>query len=528
MSDRRPAVLVLYNEPSPAAGDAASAAPAAWAESEAGVLAEVDAVCRALAALGLRHRRRAVRRLSDVPALLSAAAEAVVFNLVETFSDRSTDDTLVPALCRSHGKSATGNPTEALVLALAKWQSKLALRAAGLPVPGAVAVPVGQKPPRSLPRGPWIVKPVAADASEGIDGRSVVARRGKALAAAVRAVHEQFGQAALVEQFFGTRELNVAVVERDGKPEMLPPAEIDFAAFAADQPKIVGYSAKWREDSFEFRHTPRIIPAPLTMPQLARVRRCVLGAWRAMGCRGYARVDLRLDEKARPAILEVNPNPDIAPDAGFAAALAAAKIPFEAFVDMMVRQAEAALPQSRPAARSRPARGRAETPAAPQATLRTVRADDRPAVLALLEATAVFRPDEIDVALEVLDEAIAAGPDGHYQARVSVDADDRPTGWVCCGPAPCTLGTWDVYWLAVHPAWQARGIGRQLMACAEGLIARRGGRLSIVETNGRDAYEPTRRFYLRVGYREAARVRDFYGPGDDKIIYTKPAPADPA
>ena len=98
--------------------------------------------------------------------------------------------------------------------------------------------------------------------------------------------------------------------------------------------------------------------------------------------------------------------------------------------------------------------------------------------------------------------------------------DDRLIGYVCFGPTPATDGTFDLYWLAVDPAAQGRGAGRALVKSVEQELARRGGRLLVVETSSRADYASTREFYARVGYREAARVRDFYAPADDRIILT--------
>ena len=153
-------------------------------------------------------------------------------------------------------------------------------------------------------------------------------------------------------------------------------------------------------------------------------------------------------------------------------------------------------------------------------TIRRSVATDRQAVLDLVDDTKFFRPDELEIAREVLDEAIAKGAEGHYQSFVA-DVAGLAVGWVCWGPTPCTLGTFDVYWLAVSPKHQGLGLGRALMKFAEDGIFRAGGRLSIVETAGREEYVSTRLFYERVGYHEAARVKDFYSPGDDKIIYVK-------
>jgi ribosomal protein S18 acetylase RimI-like enzyme len=96
-------------------------------------------------------------------------------------------------------------------------------------------------------------------------------------------------------------------------------------------------------------------------------------------------------------------------------------------------------------------------------------------------------------------------------------------GWICYGPTPCTMGTYDIYWIGVSPAWQGKGIGRVLTAFAEQAIRDRGGRLFVVETSGRESYTPTRRFYEALGYEIAASIPDFYGPGDPRVIFIKPA-----
>ena len=145
---------------------------------------------------------------------------------------------------------------------------------------------------------------------------------------------------------------------------------------------------------------------------------------------------------------------------------------------------------------------------------------DRDGILRFSRETGFFRPDEVDVAAEVLDDALAKGPEGHYQSYAA-EAGGAPIGWVCFGPAPCTLGTFDIYWIVVAPACKGSGVGTALLAHAERLIVERGGRMAVAETNGRSSYEPTRQFYLRRGYVEAARVPDFYGSGDDKLIYCK-------
>ena len=132
----------------------------------------------------------------------------------------------------------------------------------------------------------------------------------------------------------------------------------------------------------------------------------------------------------------------------------------------------------------------------------------------------MFRPGELNVAREVLDDGIRCGPEGHYQSYVATQAR-KVLGWVCFGPVPCTIGTWDLYWIGVDTAQQGQGVGRKLMAFAESEILACGGRRVLVETSGRTAYAPTLAFYERIGYCREACVRDFYDIGDDKIVLGK-------
>ena len=141
-------------------------------------------------------------------------------------------------------------------------------------------------------------------------------------------------------------------------------------------------------------------------------------------------------------------------------------------------------------------------------------------VLRFLDETKFFRPDEMIIADEVITDAATKGPGGHYKSYV-LEQKGNVVGWVCWGPTPCTVGSFDIYWLGVAPSCQGQGLGRKLMDFAEEQIRIGGGRLYIVETSGRESYLPTRAFYERIGYTVAAVVQDFYAPGDDKIIYTK-------
>ena len=145
---------------------------------------------------------------------------------------------------------------------------------------------------------------------------------------------------------------------------------------------------------------------------------------------------------------------------------------------------------------------------------------DRDPILSLLASTGFFRPDEIEVARDVLDDALKGGPNNMYTSVTALVAG-VPAGWVCIGPTACTIGTYDVYWIAVARAHHRMGIGRALLLHAENLIAQAGGRLVVIETSSKDLYTPTRAFYLRNGYTQDARLKDFYAQGDDKCIFLK-------
>jgi ribosomal protein S18 acetylase RimI-like enzyme len=145
---------------------------------------------------------------------------------------------------------------------------------------------------------------------------------------------------------------------------------------------------------------------------------------------------------------------------------------------------------------------------------------DRHAVRTLVECTGFFNRDEIEIAVELVNERLAHGPASGYEF-VFADVDALLAGYACYGAIPCTSGSFDLYWIAVDPRFQRQGIGAMLMADVESRIAAAGGERIYIDTSGRGQYEPTRAFYERNGFRCEARLKDFYAPGDDRVIYVK-------
>jgi ribosomal protein S18 acetylase RimI-like enzyme len=161
---------------------------------------------------------------------------------------------------------------------------------------------------------------------------------------------------------------------------------------------------------------------------------------------------------------------------------------------------------------------------------------DRGRLREILDATAVFRPEEVSIALELFDDTLRTAhvgqpPTAGSRAAASAPldyefvgafADDGSLiGYACYGATPATDRTYDLYWIATHPIAQGSGAGSRLLGEVEQRLRARNGRLLVVETSSREEYAPTRRFYTRRGYDEIARLRDFYAPFDDRVIYTK-------
>lgn len=165
----------------------------------------------------------------------------------------------------------------------------------------------------------------------------------------------------------------------------------------------------------------------------------------------------------------------------------------------------------------------------PAPALRELRAADRPTIAAILAATGAFTEEEVGVALELVDEALAvreARPDDYHflvadVAERTAAHERRVVGYACYGLTPLSDGVYDLYWIAVDPQRQGNGVGRALLRAVEREVLARHGRTLLIETGGKDSYAPTRSFYERAGYAEIARIPDFFRIGDDKVIYAR-------
>ena len=145
---------------------------------------------------------------------------------------------------------------------------------------------------------------------------------------------------------------------------------------------------------------------------------------------------------------------------------------------------------------------------------------DVTAVGEIVAATGFFNAAEVDIAIELVEERLENGdPSGYF--FVFAEEDDRVLGYTCYGPIDGTQSSFDLFWIAIHPNQQGRGLGRLLIDETERLIHAMGGRRVYAETSGRVQYEPTREFYLRLGFVCEAELQDFYAPGDAKVFFVK-------
>ncbi len=288
--------------------------------SEVGVLGEMEDISRALQSQGYKSSIFNVN--ADIVRFVKHLDELrpdVIFNLCESVGNESIHEMHAVGIFELLGIPYTGSEPLVLGTALNKVRVKEMLLFHGQVTPRYQLIenPVKFSIDPTL-TFPLIVKPAHEDASIGIDSKSIV-RSIAELRRRVRHIHEQFEQGSLVEEYIDGRELNVGILGNK-KPTILPISEIDMSTLPKQYPKIISYNAKWLKGSDEYEHTKGVCPADLPADVAAKVREMALAAYRIVGCRDYARIDFRLNADNVPYILEVNPNPDLSDDAGFARA----------------------------------------------------------------------------------------------------------------------------------------------------------------------------------------------------------------
>lgn len=320
-------VAVLFNEPLPGAG-----------ADDQDVLIQREAVLAALRECG--HETLALGCTLDLEHLrreLLQTGPEVVFNLVESLGGSDRLMPLVPQVLDVLQIPYTGAPAHAILATSNKVLAKQQLRAADLPTPDWIDTH-SQHVSRESSTGKWIVKPIWEHASLGMDDNSVVTVESiDELQDLIQERNARMRTEHFAEQFIAGREFNLSLL----RGRVLPPAEIDFSAFPDGKPRIVGHAAKWDPESFEYHQTPRTFDFPTAdEPLLQDLSQLAERCWQAFDLRGFARVDFRVDTAGRAWILEINVNPCLSPDAGFAAALERAGIQFTEAIDQILSDAQ--------------------------------------------------------------------------------------------------------------------------------------------------------------------------------------------
>jgi D-alanine-D-alanine ligase len=304
---------------------------------EIDTLVAAEAVAGALTTLNFATEIVAVDLdLNDFLAL-QRRNPALVFNLVDAVRGDGRLAPVIPSLLDAVGLPYTGAHSDAWLETLSKVATKLKLQRQGLPTPEFSVDGSGLDP-----EAPVIVKAAWEHGSLGLDASSVV--KGAEAAGVIRERTRRFGTEHFAESYIEGREFNLALLEERGRARVLPIAEIIFEGWGEDAPRIVGYDAKWVPESEAYTGTPRRFGAEQDEPALAaRLKSLALACWDLFGLAGYARVDFRVDATGAPWILEVNVNPCLSPDAGFAAAAAQGGLSYPDLIGRIVEAAPRAL-----------------------------------------------------------------------------------------------------------------------------------------------------------------------------------------
>ena len=317
------------------------------APDEKDVLVQVAAVREALEQLG--HECATLDCTLDLASVkyrLNQLEPDIVFNLVEALDGQGRLSHLFPFLLDTMAIPYTGSSSKGILTTSHKVMAKEIMTIAGLrtppwigPIPRELSMPHStghRQPAEAAPL--WIVKSVWEHASFGLDEEGLLTGRPVAdIETILRARASGLGGSCFAEVFVDGREFNISVLAGSAGPLVLPPAEITFNGFEAGKPRIVGYRAKWEEDSFEYQHTPRRFDfSDRDDTLLEMLTADTVSCWERFMLGGYARIDFRVDKDGVPWILEVNANPCLSPDAGFAAAVTRAGLTFTDAVAMII------------------------------------------------------------------------------------------------------------------------------------------------------------------------------------------------
>lgn len=322
-------VVILHTDVAPDAG-----------EDEQDTLRQAQIVFQTVISLGYKPVMLPfVLDLNTTIEKLRALQPDIVFNLVETLAGRGNMIYFATALLDYLRLPYTGCRTDAIFLTSNKPLAKKMMHAGGIATPSwltADGIVTGKASSDT-----YILKASWEDASVGLEDASIFQTSSQnMLLEVLRKRRQTLGLDCFAEAYVDGREFNIALLAAAQGVRMLPPAEMLFHNYPSDKLKILDYRSKWAVDSFEYQNTRRTFDVlPQDGELLNQLRAISRTCWDLFGLRGYARVDFRVDHQGNPFVLEINANPCLSPDAGFAAALEKAGMTYPEAIDHILRDA---------------------------------------------------------------------------------------------------------------------------------------------------------------------------------------------
>jgi len=258
----------------------------------------------------------------------------IIFNLAEAIHNKGEFAYLAPAILSYLNIPFTGNPLVPMFFSSNKVLAKKELKRIGIPTPSWVTLDEIRKI-RSNKK--YILKPIWEEGSFGLDEDSIFVGSDKNYISSIKEKNKNYF---FLEEFIEGREFNVSIIGTKKGPKMLPVAEMKFLKYPQGKPKIMGYTAKWKEKSFEYMHTKRTFTIPARDQDIEKkiieiCRKC----WIKLGFKGYVRVDFRLGANRIPYVIDLNLNPCISPSGGFVAASEKAGYKFTEVIELLLEEA---------------------------------------------------------------------------------------------------------------------------------------------------------------------------------------------
>ncbi len=317
-------VIILFNEITNSSS-----------QDEIDVLEQAEIVFKSLTELGYKPEKMTFSiDIKQTIEKISAFNPLFIFNLVESIESNNEMISLAPLLFNHLRIPYTGAPLDAMFVTTNKVLTKKILKLSEINTANWFMLnelDLLEKNER------YIIKPISEDGSVKLDEDSVFSGNDEEYIERIKTYDASYY---FVEQYIDGREFNLSVLGGKLEPEVMPPAEIQFVDYPPEKNKVVGYKAKWIEDSFEYTNTPRTFDFPESdTPLLEKLKRMARRCWNEFGMKGYSRVDFRVDKNGEPFVMEINANPCIADYSGFPAAVKQGGYDYRAMIERIVADA---------------------------------------------------------------------------------------------------------------------------------------------------------------------------------------------